>query len=221
MNRLSSLVLLLILTCSAFTQTPSTPSSSRARVPWQPPRSDDLLDKIPTATVPKEMVGAFRVSNFPIEFEETKMDDVRTRLGGTIGHKGDAGDYLEWLCFHGTDPEGRWVLWLESGEIDGGMVGSFRWERLPVNAELDQRCRMLQRKAGGMVLPIRLRLGTTEKDVLKALGTPTVRRGDRLIYVHEHDETIRGEPFTSNNTVEVHLRGGTVCAIEASKTVSS
>jgi hypothetical protein len=167
------------------------------------------------------MVGAFRVSNFPIEFEETKMEDVRTRLGGTIGHKGDAGEYLEWLCFHGTDSEGRWVLWLESGEIDGGMVGSFRWERLPMNAELDQRCRMLQRKAGGIVLPISLRLGTTEKEVLKTLGTPTVRRGDRLIYVHEHDETIRGEPFTSDNIVEVRLRGGTVCAIEVSKTVSS
>jgi hypothetical protein len=221
MNRLSSVVLLLILTCSAFTQTPNTPPSSRTRVAWQPPRWDDLLNELPTATVPKEMVGAFRVSNFPIEFEQTKIDDVRTRLGGIIGHKGDAGEYREWLCFHGKNSEGRWVLWLENGEIDGGRVGSFRWERLPTNAELDQRCRILQRKAGGIVLPISLRLGTTEKEVLKTLGTPTVRRGDRLIYIHEHDETIRGEPFTSNNIVEVRLRGGTVCAIEVSKTVSS
>jgi len=221
MNRLFSVVLLLILTCSAFTQTPANPLSSRTHVAWQPPGWDGLFNELPTATVPKEMVGAFRVSDFPIELEETKMDDVRAHLGGTIGHKGDAGEYLEWLCFRGTDSEGRWVLWLESGEIDGGMVGRFRWQRLPMNAELDQRCRMLQREAGGILLPISLRLGTTEKEVLKTLGTPTVRRGDRLIYVHEHDETIRGEAFTSYNIVEVRFRGGTVCAIGVSKTVSS
>lgn len=221
MNRLSSLMVLFLVTCSAFTQTPNTPMSSRDRVAWHPPKWDDLLNEVPKATVPKEMVGAFRVSNFPVEFEETKMDDVRTRLGGAIGRTGDAGEYLEWLCFHGTDAEGRWVLWLESGEIDGGMVGSFRWEHLPKNAELDQRCRMLQHKAGGIVLPISLRLGITEKEVLKTLGTPTVRRGDRLIYVHKHDETIRGEPFTSYNIVEVGLRDGTVWSIEVSKTVSS
>src|SRR5450755_632265 len=123
------------------------------------------------------------------------MDDVRTHLGGTIGHTGDAAAYQEWLCFHGTDSKGRWVLWLESGEIDGGMVGSFQWQRLAKHAEIDQRCRMLQNAA--VELPIALQLGITEKEVLKTLGAPTVRRGDRLIYVHEHDESIRNEPYTS------------------------
>lgn len=219
MNRLSSIVIVLfIVTCPAFTQTSNTPPSSRARVAWQPP-TWDFANELPAATVPKEMVGALRVSNFPIEFEETKMDDVRTRLGGTIGHKGDAGEYLEWLCFHGTDSGGRWVLWLESGEIDGGMVGSFQWQHLAKDADLDQRCRMLQHAA--IELPIALRLGIAEKEVLKTLGAPTVRRGNRLIYVHEHEETIRGEPFTSYNIVAVLLRSGKVLAIEVSKTVSS
>jgi len=219
MNRIFSIaVILFIATSSALTQTSNSPLSSRVRVGWQPP-TWDFLNELPAATVPKEMVGTLRVSKFPIEFEETKLDDVGKSLGGTIGHTGDAAAYLERLCFQGTNSEGRWVLWLESGEIDGRAVGSFQWQRLAKDADLDQRCRMLQHAE--VELPIAVRLGTAEKEVLKTLGAPTVRRGERLIYVHEHEETIGGEQFTSYNIVAVLLRGGKVLAIEVSKTVSS
>ena len=53
------------------------------------------------------------------------MEDAKQSLGGEIGVKGDAGDALEWFCFHGADALGRWVLWLENGEINGGLIGSF------------------------------------------------------------------------------------------------
>jgi hypothetical protein len=212
---------LFFVTCAAFAQTANRSASSEgARVPWQPP-AWNFLTEPPKATVSKEMLVSLQVSNVAIYFEKTKMDDVRVRLRGTIGHSGDAGDYVEWLCFRGTDPKRRWVLWLESGEIDGGMVGSFQWQRVANSAVLDPRCRTLQDTSGAIKLPVALRLGMAETEVLKTLGPPTVSHGDRLIYVHEHQESIRGEPYTSENIVSILLRDGMVWAIEASKTTTS
>jgi len=125
MSHLRGMSVLFFVTCAAFAQTANRSASSEgARVPWQPP-AWNFLTEPPKATVSKEMLVSLQVSNVAIYFEKTKMDDVRVRLRGTIGHSGDAGDYVEWLCFRGTDPKRRWVLWLESGEIDGSMVGSF------------------------------------------------------------------------------------------------
>ncbi|MGB8012170.1 MAG: hypothetical protein WCF68_11185 [Terriglobales bacterium] len=221
MSRLRGTSVLLIVTCAAFTQTVNhSISSDNALVAWRPP-AWNFLTELPKATVSKEMVATLRVSNVPIYFEKTKMDEVRARLGGTTGHAGDAGDYVEWLCFRGTDPKGLWVLWLESGEIDGGMVGSFQWQRLANSAMLDRRCRTLQDTRGGIELPLALRLGMAETEVRKTLGPPTAKRGDRLIYVHEHQESIRGEPYTSENIVAILLRDGMVWAIEVSKSTTS
>jgi hypothetical protein len=151
------------------------------------------------ATVPKEMVSTFRVSGYDITFEKTNMKDVEQRLGGVIGEKGDASDASEWLCFHGADAMGRWVLWLENGEIDGGSVGSFQWQRLSNRDVLDTRCHTL-RKAGSVIrLPLSLQLGAKSSEVLKSLGPPTLKTDERLIYLHEHEVggTRAEDPFIS------------------------
>lgn len=72
-----------------------------------------------------------------------------------------------------------------------------------------------------VVLPIALKLGAPEADVAKVVGRPTVRRDDRLLYLHEHQLMIRGEPCTSDNVVGIRVRAGRVWAIEASKTTVS
>jgi hypothetical protein len=218
MTRLSG-ISVLILAGTAFIQTANRSSpSGTARVMWEPP-AWNLFPVLPKPTVSKEMLAELRVSDLPVRLEETKLDDVATRLGGTIGQTGDAGDFVEWLCFGGTDPGGRWVLWLESGEIDGGMVGSFQWQRLTKGAVLDRRCRMIE--GTGVELPVALRFGITEAEILKILGPPTVKQSDSLVYVHQHRESIRGEPYTSTNIVAVLLRGRKVWAIDVSKTTSS
>lgn len=210
--------LLLFVACITLGQTASRSSSSIDAVTWEP-QAWAFLQEYPKATVSKQMVAALRVSNLLVRLENTTMEDVKATLGGTIGKKGDAGDFDEWLCFHGSDPSGGWVLWLESGEIDGGTVGSFQWQRLSASAVLDRRCRVLGEAK--VKLPIALQLGITEAEVLKILGRPTVKQGDRLIYLHEHPLTIRGEPSTSDNVVAILLRGGRVWAIEVSKTTVS
>ena len=142
-------------------------------------------------------------------------------MGAKLAEKEMPGALLEWLCFHGTDAIGGWVLSLESGEIDGGYVGSFQWQRLSSRDVLDSRCHALRGTTSAITLPLSLRLGAKKAEVLKMLGEPTVIETERLIYLHEHEGTIRGEPFTTSNIVVVHLRNGIVWAIRAVKTSSS
>jgi hypothetical protein len=179
----------------------------------------NFLPEVPKGTVPKEMLSKIVLSGFPITLERTAIRGVASHFIAMIGGKGDGGDFVQWVCLNGTDSVGGWVLWLESGEIEGGAVGIFQWQRLEAGAVLDQRCRTLH--DGGIKLPNHLRLGLTDSDVLKILGSPTVRQGDRFIYVHEHMESIRGEPYTSENILAILFRGRLAQAIDVSKLTSS
>lgn len=182
---------------------------------WKPPR---ILksDALPKATVPKLMVKALRISDLNVELEETNMDRVQQRFGGTFGNQGDAGDSLEWLCLSGRDVEGKFVLWLKSGEMDAGTVGSFQWRRMPNEAKFDARCGTLS-KDDKVKLTIPLHPGMSESQLFEALGQPTIRHGNTLLYVHEHDQTGKNGPFTVLNTVSIVLRDGAVWAIDVLK----
>jgi hypothetical protein len=113
------------------------------------------------------------------------------------------------------------VLWLESGEVDGPTVGGFQWRRVPATANFDTRCRELPDWDSKVKLPIGLHLGGRETQVLQVLGQPTLRKGNTLIYEHEHDELIHGEPYTSMNTVIVVLRHGVVWAIDVDQSTTN
>lgn len=189
------------------------------KVLWFPP-SIDLGDSLPSPTIPKEMIASLRVAGFPITLEETALEDARNRFGGTIGKRGDAGDSEAWLCLHGNGPNGPWVLWLTSGELDGPAISGFQWRHLSLNEIPDHRCRFL---SGSSVieLPLPLHPGMTATEARKIAGKPTVVRGETLIFFHEQAEVIHNLPYTADNIVSVVLRGGRVLAIEVQKTTTN
>ena len=147
------------------------------------------------------MVRALRISDLNVKLEETNMNQVQQRFGGTFG---------------GRDAGGRFVLWLKSGEMDAGTVGSFQWRRVPNEARFDARCATLS-EADQVKLTIPLHPGMSESQLFEALGQPTVRHENTLLYVHEHDEGSKNGPFTVLNTVSIVLRDGAVWAIEVLK----
>jgi hypothetical protein len=153
-----------------------------------------------------------------IILEETPLNDVQKNLGGTIGSRGDASEALLWLCFHGSDANGPWALWVESTEMGGGNVDGFAWQRIPKEATLDHRCRTQDVE---VELPIRLALGLTEPEVRRIIGSPTAKHRNTLIFDHEHRETIRNEPFIASNTVYVVLRDSVVWTVQVWKTTSN
>jgi len=164
------------------------------------------------------MITKLRVAKMQVILEETPLSDVQKNLGGTIGASGDASEALKWLCFQGSDAKGRWALWLESDEMGGGNVDGFAWQRIAEKVSLDRRCRT---QAIEIELPIRLAIGLTESEVRGILGTPTTEYRNTLVFEHEHQETIRNEPFTASNTVYVHIRSGVVWSVQVWKTTSN
>jgi hypothetical protein len=176
---------------------------------WKPQRIF-TYKALPPATIPKVIIAQFRFSDLKIVLAETELEDVRARLGGEIGGEGDAGDSLSWLCYRGRDSNGAWVLWLKSGEMDDGAVGSFQWRRVNTGIEFDERCQSLPETNAEIKLPIALALGSSEAKLLQLLGNPTIREGNKLLYVHEHNLLIRQVPYTLINTLEIEIRSGVV-----------
>jgi hypothetical protein len=207
--------------CSASAQT-AVGARVGGEALWTPEplwKFDD--HSLPKATAPKEMISSLRIDGVTIRLEEeTELEAMQTRFGGEIGSQGDAADSLGWLCIYGRDAVGPWVVWLESGEIDGPYIGAFQWRRVSRSARFDERCSALP-DTSEVELPIDLDLGISEKRVIKILGHPTSRRDNTLLYEHQDDELIRGEEFFSSNVVIVALRGGVVWAIQVTKTVTN
>lgn len=199
-----------------ISQSSQNPSSSVATI-WEPPTAE-LWHSIPNATVPKEMVSKLTVAGASVVLETTQLRTIATRFSSTIGRRGDAGNSVRWLCFRGSDSGGQWALWLKSYEIDGGTVGGFEWQRIGNGAVFDRRCRTLG--AGSVELPDKLGLGLTREEVKTALGHPTAERGDAVVYVHSHELSIRGQPFTSENIAQIAFRQGKVQSIGVSKTTT-
>lgn len=188
---------------------------------WEPPLLLKFTDdSFSHPSVPKEMVASLLLSDSRILLEETQMDIIQSKFGGEPGARGDASESLRWLCLHGADDAGRWVLWLESGEMDGSYIGEFQWQRVSNSASFDPRC-AAQPANTKIVLPINVKLGISQEEVLKVLGKPTWEKANVLLYEHQHDEKIQGELFTSFNTVIIALRGGVVEAIDVMKTTSN
>lgn len=161
------------------------------------------------------MLASFRVSNYEIVLEGTEMRDAQRHLGGWIGSRGS--DASEWLCFHGENKIGRWVLWLENDETSESLVGSFEWRQLSENEILDPRCQALARQDSTTTLPVPLlTLGATQSQVLMSLGSPTAIDSSRLIYLHARENG----SFVSSNLVIVRLLNRVVWAIQASKFTS-
>jgi len=203
------IVILLASVSAAFAPSPD--------IVWQPPKLD-RPDTLPKATVSKEMITNLRVEKTQVILEETRLDEVRKNLGGTIGSHGDASEALQWLCFRGSDAKGKWALWLESSEMGGGTVDGFAWQRIAGKATVDRRCRTQDVE---VALPVGLGIGSTESEVRRILGSPTVRYRNTLIFHHEHEENIRNEPFTASNTVYLELRNGAAWTIQVWKITSN
>jgi hypothetical protein len=190
------------------------------QIPWQPFKVQ-FPSVAPSPTIPKEMVSHLTVANWPITLETTMLTDAQRRFGGSIGHSGDAGEFLQWLCLFKRNAEDGWVLWLTSGEIDGGSIGGFVWLHMSAAQKIDSRCTELNAEQATVMLPIPLKLNMTRNSVEQLLGKPSGRFHETFTYLHEHEGTIRHAPYTWENSIDIVYRRGLVQAIQVGLTISS
>ena len=175
----------------------------------------------PSPTIPKEMVSHLTVANWPITLETTMLTDAQRRFGGSLGQSGDASEFLQWLCLYRHNAEDGWVLWLTSGEIDGGSIGGFVWLRMSSRQTIDSRCTELSTEQAKVILPIPLKLNMTRNKVEQLLGKPSGRFHETFTYLHKHEGTIRNASYTWENSIDVVYRRGLVQAIQVDLTISS
>lgn len=215
------LAAVLIVTCTTCAQTTVKSLPHPSSSVWGPPNLH-WPESLPAPTVPGEMIKSLRMGDWPIVLETTELLTAQEHFGGTVGHRGDAGEALAWICLYRLDDSAPWVLWLESSEIDGPTIGGFQWQSLEKGAKIDRRCKALDEKMGTVeLLPNPLHLGMTEAEVERVLGKPTTKYRDSVLYFHEHDLTIRKEPYTLDNDVLIVYKNGRVWAIAANRTTSS
>jgi hypothetical protein len=154
----------------------SAASAQSTGVVWQPPKLN-VPDALPKASIKKEIITTLRVENVSVFLEKTQLKTIADKLGGSIGSRGDASESLQWLCFHGSDANGRWALWLESDEMGGGAVDGFALQRISNNTKVDRRCRTNQ---VWVHLPIGLGIGLPESEARRILGAPTAKVSQHL-----------------------------------------
>ena len=212
------LLFICVLFCNSSAQNSKQKAVENTAI-WEPPPTVDFPEAV-KASVPKEMITSLRVAGKSIVLDETDLKQVQRDIGGTIGNRGDADDSLHWLCLRGGNARDQWVLSLMSGEMNGGSVGGFRWQRVEQTAPFDARCQTFPGGRRGVELPLAVRLGTSESEISRILGQPSDRYGDTLLFLHEHEVTFKNQPFTAMNTLAVLLRKQAVWAIEAWKSTT-
>jgi hypothetical protein len=175
----------------------------------------------PHSTIPHEMITRLKIANWPIVLEKTELTDAQKHFGGSIGSQGDASEYEQWLCLYQRDDNDGWVLWLTSGEIDGGYISGFVWLHVTANQKIDSRCKKVSTKLGGIELPIQLHLGTTRTEVENLLGQPSGKFRNTFMYEHEHKLTIRQEPYMTMNSIYIVYQEDIVRVIQVEKTTQN
>lgn len=199
------------------------PAHRRSDLPsaiWSPPKVELPLEW-PHPTIPNPTITQISVAGAPIALERTDLEAIRKHFGVVAGKRGDAGDFVAWLCFYGKDDGGLWGLWLTSSEIDGSAIGGFIWQRLPAGARMDHRCKLLDRAGPSITLPIALHLGMSESHVEAVLGRPSAEYHRTSIYVHRHYLTLHNEPYTADNTALLSYRNGELWSVAVDYTISS
>ena len=189
-----SRILIVAMFASVMALTVGGEARQAKRPLWGPPQLP-TPHPLPKATVRKEFVTKLRVGGVEVALEEAVLAVVAKRLGATIGERGDAGEYVAWICLDGSDSGGRWALWLDSGEIDGGRVGRFQLSRIGPDALFDRRCREMPASTAIITLPTDIRLDLSADEVVSKLGRPTARFGEVFAYLYEHSRT---DTATSN-----------------------
>jgi hypothetical protein len=146
----------------------------------------------PTARDPGQTL---RFGPFEAKLEETKLGDIQKRFGGgTPAQRGDASEYLRWVCY--SLP--KQLVWLASGELGGGEYLNQVYAETVAASD--------PRFAACPAIPERLRppsfawgwLGSKRGALEKALGPASAKQGDSAALWRYAGKTPAPFPFLAD-----------------------
>ncbi|MGL9622145.1 hypothetical protein QRQ56_29595 [Bradyrhizobium sp. U531] len=144
---------------------------------------EHALERVPP-TVKKRLATRFSLGAFTGRFEETPLGAVRETVGGgTIQHRGDAGDSVYWLCYRRAQHR-LWVM--SSGEMGGPdhRVTEIVEELTENDTETPADCGIIPEKFAPLVIDGKLHLGMSRAEVVTALGPPSTSETAQMVYSH-------------------------------------
>jgi hypothetical protein len=196
---------------------------------WEPPPGPNFAwASIPTdasqskAIESGEVLDTLDLAQVHVVLEKTSMSDVQRQLGGTVGHRGDAGTSLSWLCYYQARGANPWIIWILSGEIHGGeIVHGFELTRILPGATPEVGCGSLKERDQA-VLPATLKLGQTRQEVLTRLGAPSRAKRDALQFIRTRSMDSPGGPLSMFNVTWIQFdERGSVTGVGTVKTTTN
>jgi hypothetical protein len=180
------------------------------------------LNVSPPATMKRPPVTSIKFGDLNIQLESTKLNDVlKTINAGEIRHHGDASESVHWLCYSISNVANPVRIWIMSGEIDGGYVGSIVARHVSAEDKATQTCPELPDAFQPVKLDRKIWIQTNESEIKKSLGKPSLIINDWMHYNSERKRIIRGAEFFELGSVSLRFINGQVVELWVSKTTSN
>jgi hypothetical protein len=179
------------------------------------------LTVAPTATLKKPPVKSLSMGSLTIQIETTRLKDVLTKIGiGKIQHRGDAAESTYWLCYLIPNSIHQARIWLMSGEIDGGTVGSIAVKLTKPDETETPSCPALPTNYRPVQFERKIGLENKESDLRKILGKASLVANDWIHFDSEQEVMIHGEKFTELGSLSARFVKGRIEELWISKTTS-
>jgi len=165
------------------------------------------------------------MGKFVVKLETTSLEKVlKTIKAGKIAQRGDASESLEWICYSIIDKNNPVRLWLLSGEIDGGNVGTVVIRSMSTKDKASKKCPELPESFKPVKLDSKIWIHTTEYDVREILGKPSLESRGWLLYSSE--QMFKNDPrakawgehdWTVYGSLDLRIRSGKIVEMWATK----
>ena len=180
------------------------------------------LTVAPTATLKKPPVKSLSLGSLTIELETTELQAVLTKIGiGEIQHRGDASESTYWLCYFIPNSTHQARIWLMSGEINGGTVGSVALKLTKQDETETPSCPALPTNYRPLQLERNIGLENKESDLRKILGKPSLVANNWIHFDSEQKIMLHGQEFTESGILSARFVKGRIEELWVSKTTSN
>lgn len=178
------------------------------------------LNVAPPATMKLPPITTVKFGDLDIKLESTKLNDVLKKIDvGEIQHHGDASESVDWLCYSISNGAPT-RIWIMSGEIDDGYVGSVVARRMSMGDKSTQTCPELPSAFQPVKFERGIWIQTKESEIKKSFGKPSLIAKDWIHYNSERKKIIRGTEFDELGSFSARFINGKAVELWISKTTS-
>ena len=177
-----------------------------------PPTEINVPDGFEPGLTQNQPVRGVTIGDFQVTFEKTTLKQARAALGAIpIGHRGDAGGSLYWICY--TIPAIQSRVWLLSNEIGGGedITGMIAKPVSPTEVE-NLKCPTPTNHATTVFIDKKIWLGDSIGKIESVLGK-SVKFSESIRYYWYSGEAKNG--FTVESSLFMRLDGDKVTELQA------